>query len=260
MSLKAIHQVFFSPSGTTKQVVNKIAHEFAPNSLEHNLLETKITQTINFNQDDIVIVGMPVFGGRIPKICLPQLENLHGNKTLAIACVVYGNREYDDALLELTDLLKNQGFIVMAAAAFIGQHSIFNQVAANRPDEEDFRKIKKFAKDCLAKIKTHTDNYGVKLKIKRNHPYTDYKKLPFVPIVDNKCNKCGKCAAICPVKTINVNKPNETDENKCITCTACIAICPPKARRFDSCAYHDRSKIFAQTNADRKEPACYFEF
>lgn len=36
---------------------------------------------------------------------------------------VYGNRAYEDALLEMFDIAKDSRFILITASAFIGEHS-----------------------------------------------------------------------------------------------------------------------------------------
>lgn len=62
-----------------------------------------------------------------------------------MAVVVYGNRDYEDALLELHDILSENGFVVVAAGAFVARHSIFPDVAAGRPDRDDLDRMAEFA-------------------------------------------------------------------------------------------------------------------
>ena len=83
--------------------------------------------------------------GRIPTQTLISLNQIKANKTPAIVVCVYGNRDYDDALLELKEVVESNGFTVISAGAFVAQHSIFPQVGQNRPDEKDLTKIKEFA-------------------------------------------------------------------------------------------------------------------
>lgn len=75
-------------------------------------------------------------------------KNLKGSNTLAIIAAVYGNRHYDDALLQMKDILTERGFCVIAAGAFIAEHSVFPSVATRRPDEGDKAAMKKFAAKC----------------------------------------------------------------------------------------------------------------
>ena len=137
--MSKIVKVYFSPSNTTKKVVEQIASNFDDGSETYDLLNFNGEK--EFPQDTIAIVGMPVFAGRIPKSGRERLEKLKGNNTKAIAIANYGNAHVTDALLELIDLLKENNFDVIAAATTISHHSIFDGVALGRPDSADIEKI-----------------------------------------------------------------------------------------------------------------------
>ncbi len=261
---KKVSCIYFSPSGTTKQVVQKISNCFGSDCFgseakvkEYDLLQDRITEPLNFSSDDLVIIGMPVFAGRIPEVCLKQLSCFKGNNTFAVICVAYGNREYDDALLELYDIAEGQGFAVLAAGAFVTQHSIFKNVGTGRPDESDLIKIENFAESCAKKLK-NLDTVGCeKLKVKGNNPYKPYAKIPLKPEVNSKCNRCGACVKICPVKAISSVNPRETDKEKCISCTACISVCTQSARKFPGLFFKLAGFMFGRKNKVRKEPDMY---
>ena len=173
--MSKITNIFFSPSGTTKKVLNQIASNFDEDYEICDLLY--FDDVKEFSSDDIVIVGMPVFAGRIPKRAAMRLSKLTGDNTKAIAVVNYGNAHVTDALLELVDILTENNFNVIAAASTISHHSIFDGVAIGRPDEDDIEKINEFALSVKEKI----ENAGsLESEIPGNRPYVDYKTLPFV--------------------------------------------------------------------------------
>lgn len=145
-----IIKIHFSPSETTKKVVEQVAENFDFESEAYDLLNFDSKK--EFSSEDIAIVGMPVFAGRIPKNGRARLEKLKGDNTKAIAIANYGNAHVTDALLELVDLLNENGFDVIAAATTISHHSIFDGVAIGRPDSEDIAKINEFAGKCKDKI------------------------------------------------------------------------------------------------------------
>ena len=247
-------KVYFSPSSTTKKVVDQIASNFTQEKETYDLLNFDSEK--EFAGDDIVIVGMPVFAGRIPKSGRERLAKLKGDGTKAIAIVNYGNAHVTDSLLELVDLLKENNFNVIAAGSTVSHHSIFSGVAVGRPDEEDIEKINDFALKCQEKIESSA---SLESEIPGNRPYTDYKQLPFVISCDDTlCAFCYDCVSICPEKAIPEDDPIDTDLDSCSRCTACIHICPEDARMFTGEAFEAKKPAFEQANSERKEPEFYW--
>ena len=248
-----ITNIFFSPSGTTKKVLNQIASNFDEDYEICDLLY--FDDVKEFSSDDIVIVGMPVFAGRIPKRAAMRLSKITGDNTKAIAVVNYGNAHVTDALLELVDILTENNFNVIAAASTISHHSIFDGVAIGRPDEDDIEKINEFALSVKEKI----ENAGsLESEIPGNRPYVDYKTLPFVVSCDeSKCVFCLECVGVCPEKAIPDDDPADVDLDLCSRCTSCINICPEDARGFVGEAFEAKKPAFESANSERKEPEFY---
>ena len=249
----SIVEIFFSPSGTSQKVAERMANNFSQEKEICNLLIFKSEKELK--SDDIAVVVMPVFAGRIPKTARERLSKIKGNDTPAIAVVNYGNAHVTDSLLELVDLLKENSFNVIAAASTVSHHSIFGGVAVGRPDDGDLEKIDEFAKNCIEKLES---NEPLKSEIPGNRPYTDYKQLPFeISCDDTLCAFCYDCVSICPEKAIPEDDPIETDLNLCSRCTACISICPEDARKFSGDAFEAKKTAFEEANSERKEPEFY---
>lgn len=253
MDFIRVFNAYFSPSGTTKKIASSISSVISDTVTAVDFLLSPPAETLSFGENDVLVIGMPVFSGRIPQVCVPYIKNLNGNGSPAIAVVVYGNRAYDDSLLELCDLLENQNFRVIGAAAFIGQHSFFNDVAAGRPDNSDFSKIIQFASVCSQKLESF-EGFSGHLNIKGNHPYKPAAYPHIRPKVSSNCTKCGLCAGICPVGAIDIKNIRKTDKNKCISCTACIAVCPSGARAFKGFPFKIANKVFIKKFSARLEP------
>lgn len=248
-----VTKIYFSPSGTTKQVVEQIADNLTQKSETCDLLNFDLEK--EFADDDIAVVGMPVFAGRIPKSGRERLSKLKGNDTPAIAVVNYGNAHVTDSLLELVDLLSENGFNVIAAASTVSHHSIFSGVAAGRPDSSDTEKINEFSKKCMEKIES---GESLESEIPGNRPYTDYKQLPFTVSCDETvCTFCYDCISICPERAIPDDNPVDTDLDLCSRCTACIHICPEDARMFTGEAFEAKKPAFEEANSERKEHEFY---
>ena len=248
--------VYFSASGTTKTVATILADSLGAAKTEFDLLRNRPEQPVILGADTPAVFAVPVFSGRIPSICIDILKQFKGEQTPAIAVVVYGNREYDDALLELTDILKANDFVVVAAAAFVAQHSIFPAVGEGRPDQKDRDAIKEFGQKCKASLEAFTGAETV--AVKGNAPYLTPSAIPLRPAGSSKCTACGTCAALCPTEAISTATPRKSDKTRCISCTACVAACPEKARRFSGFLYSFAGKAFTKQNSLRREPEYFY--
>lgn len=249
----SIVEIFFSPSGTSQKVGDRIAGNFSQEKEICNLLIFNSEKELK--SEDVAVVVMPVFAGRIPKTARERLSKIRGNDTPAIAVVNYGNAHVTDSLLELTDLLRENNFNVIAAASTVSHHSIFDGVAVGRPDDTDMEKIDEFSEKCIKKLES---NESLESEIPGNIPYTDYKQLPFeISCDETVCAFCYDCVSICPEKAIPEDDPIETDLNSCSRCTACISICPEDARKFSGAAFEAKKPDFEKANSERKEPEFY---
>lgn len=248
--MSKVLKIYFSPSATTRKVVNHAAGKISDEYETYDLLN--FSGEKKFSGDDVAVVGMPVFAGRIPKIGRERLSKLKGDNTKAIAIANYGNAHVTDALLELTDLLGENGFDVIAAATTVSHHSIFDGVAVGRPDLDDLKKIDEFSLQCRQKIES---GESLKSEIPGNRPYVDYKKLPFeIACDETKCAFCYDCVSVCPEKAIGDDDPVSTDLDLCSRCTACIHICQENARMFKGAAFEAKKPEFEKANSQRKEP------
>lgn len=223
MTIKKVRYYYFSPTNTTKKVVEKIAEGLGVEMIEENITFIDNNKTSYDNDEDtLVIVGVPVYAGRVPQVILPTLNNIKGTG-LAIPIVVYGNRAYEDALVELEDILKDNGFSILAGGAFIGEHSYSKKVGTNRPDTEDLEIALEFGKKIREKLERNDLSQPT---LPGNRPYKQgMPKLLFTPMANNNCVYCRKCWIVCPVKAIDPRKPDIVEVEKCIHCYACIKIC-----------------------------------
>lgn len=256
MEFEHTNLIYFSPTKTTKKIVENVASQLQKETKHFDLTYSN-TNPINFS-NELVIIGTPVYGGRLPTVAVERLKQLKAENTLAILVAVYGNRDFEDALLELKNLVKELGFTPFAGAVFIGEHSYSTSttpIAQNRPDTLDSNQAKEFAKKIQNKLQilyTSKDD----LEVPGNFPYKDAMPPNTVaPVVNEElCCLCVECIDVCPTEAIYMDECIETTTNLCIRCSACIKTCPQEARVFES----DIVKAIAvklSTNCNqRKEP------
>lgn len=267
-----IRTLYFSPTGTTRKVVLGIAEKLAELSgTDVNLHHCDFTlpavrkNSFSFDSEDLVVAGVPVYAGRVPNLLLKFLETLSGNGAQAVVVVLYGNRDYDDALIEFRDILASRGFRVMAAGAFIGEHSFSTTLGAGRPDARDMA----VAMDFAYKIYGKAGNPGVyPLAVKGHIPYRAHYRprgedgnfvniLKVTPKTGSDCTDCKLCADVCPMGSIDADDVSSV-RGVCIKCGACIKKCPVGARYFDDENYlWHKYELEVDFTHIRREPECF---
>ncbi len=264
-----VKTLYFSATGTTEKIVKELSEclcEKYPSevtSLNFTLPEARAKQAV-FDKNDIVIVGVPVYAGRVPNVLLKYLNTVQGNGALAVAVTVYGNRNYDDALIELTDILEKDDFNVIAAGAFIGEHSFSYTLGKDRPDNNDLVAIHDFAHKLYLKI---ISGILTSVSVTGNKPYRPYyvpKNEAGIPVdirkvtpkTKNSCNNCKICAAVCPMGSIDRDEVAKIT-GICIKCGACIKRCPVQAKYFDDDNYLWHKQELENKFAARREPETF---
>jgi len=258
MELKNIYGLYFSPTGNTENIVSHIAGKLsAMFDINYRLISINKPEqrvlSLNFSKGDIVVFGLPVYAGRVPNLLLPTINKIEGNGAFGVSIVLFGNRNYDDALYELSRIMYNNNFNIVASGAFVGQHSFSTKLAKDRPDSEDINIASKFSTSIYNKVNTIDSQRVVKesqdfmqryFKKKdvlkyfqpkdKNGNKIDIRKV--LPITSEDCNFCGKCIELCPMNAIDVNNPKNII-GICIKCGACVKYCPLHAKSFTDKSY-----------------------
>lgn len=251
MSIATVHAVWFSGTGTTEKTVCRIAHALAVR-LGAQYAEYSYTlpdarkKELTIPAGDLAVVGCPTYAGRVPNLLMPYLRDMvHGAGALAVPVALFGNRNYDDALMELSQLLSGNGFTCVAGAAFVGEHSFSRTLGAGRPDAADETEMDAFSAavadkllrgdttaatmggcDPIRPYYTPRDRHGNPINILKVKPKTDM----------SKCTRCGWCAAHCPMGSIDPADPAQVP-GTCIKCCACVKGCPADAKYYDDPGY-----------------------
>ncbi len=256
--------IYFSPTKTTKKIVDAIAKGIGASQVK--VIDLTFPNPNNSStliiDEGLTIFGVPVYSGRVPKEAVRRLKNLKGANTPAIIVAVYGNREFEDTLVEMRDLVTELGFRPFAAAAFIGEHSYSTPekpIAQNRPDAEDLQLAKSFGSKIGEILKNGTHLNDLK-NLPGNVPYKNLSTRPPVsPItIEVECDKCGICVEVCPTEAIEMKDVMVTDSTACILCSACVKECPTGARVNDSDFIRTISQRLFNNCSVRKEPELFF--
>lgn len=269
MKVNRIYAVYFSPTGTTRTVVTYLAKGIADklkSAVEYwdFTLPEQRGQVPEPGISDLFILGLPVYAGRLPNLMLKYLFSLRGRGAIAIPVVLFGNRSYGNALIELRDLLEETGFNTLAAAAFVGQHSFSGQLAKGRPDAADLALADRFVKTILERIETIQEGDSctpVNVPGRGVPDYGGYYQplgeegkpvaiLKVKPITTADCIHCKRCVAVCPLGSIDLDDVSRIT-GICIKCNACIKACPVHAKRLTDPAYLSHLQYLEATYTER---------
>lgn len=248
--------MYFSPTKTTGKIVTSLVNVLAQRTGKEKVvidltLPGERSKEYVFGPDDVLVFGFPVYGGRMPKLLQETLAKLKSDHSKAIISATYGNREYEDALLEAKDIIQTRGFTVVAACALIGEHSFSRKLAANRPDEKDMASAGRFAQQIADKLAA--GNFQ-EVSVKGKQPYREeMPALPFLPKTKDACTNCLNCVNVCPLGIIDANDPKIVNTG-CIQCCACVKSCPVEAKYFDDENLTKLVTMLENNFMARKEP------
>lgn len=272
MKIDKICALYFSPTGTTHTVVSHLLQcagrqwpEAKKEELDFTLPVNRVSAPV-FQSSDLVFVGLPVYAGRLPNLLLKFLNTFSGGGALAVPIVLFGNRSYGNALLELRDLLENTGFHTVAAAAFVGQHSFSNRLAQGRPDTDDLEKAGLFVRDIAEKVNgllSTESMMPVPVSGEGAPGYGGYYKplddtgntvnmLKVKPVTTAACTGCKRCAEVCPMGAIDFRDVTDIP-GICIKCNACIKVCPVQAKKLVDDSYLGHLRHLENTYTSRSE-------
>ncbi len=279
MQLDRLCVAYFSPTRASMKIARAIADGMRVARREEIDLTTDRGDTPIAVRDAICVAAAPVYGGLVAPVAVRRIARLRAENSVAIPVAVYGNRDYEDALVQLRDLLRAQGFTPLCGAAFVGEHSYSRPgmpVAEGRPDAADLRKAAGFgaqaygsllrqlglrnppaadARDFALRYDDPLESLVTAPAMKGNVPYkAPAPFMPQAPAVNGNCRGCGECAGRCPTGAITMaGGRSATRTDLCTTCCACVKCCPAGGRTFDTPYTAMLHRYFGA----RREPECF---
>lgn len=259
----AVYNIFFSPTKGGATLAAAVANTLATN-LEMEQVQIPLTlpqdrgalTPTTLEKGDIALLTLPVYGGRIPLLVAESLAKLKGQNTPIVLLAVYGNRAVDDALLEMQDMMKAQGFVPVAAAQFPAEHSYTAALATARPDAKDVNTAADFGNQLAQRFAQN--NWQSPLQLPGNFPYKERKQAaPLGPSTTDACIDCMLCAKECPTAAISFEDPRIADPQKCVKCCNCVKVCPTKAKHFGD-ALDPAITWLTENFTQRQEATFYF--
>ena len=247
----SVFEMVFSPTGGTEKVSGLVAGALDGNAVTVDLTDNGLDfGAVSMTKDDVAVISVPSYAGRVPAVAVERLSMVRGNGARVVLVCVYGNRAFEDTLVELEDVAKRAGFRVVAAVAAIAEHSVARQFAAGRPDAQDVAQLAEFAQRIRQKL---LDGDASEPSIPGNRPYKQAGVVGMLPETTEDCVSCGACAAACPVRAIDKDDPRQVNGETCISCMRCISVCPQNARKLDPNKLAAVTQMLSKACVERRE-------
>lgn len=267
---EGVTAIFFSPTGTTRKTVRAFSKAFLGGHDTETVREYDLTRPASREEPvpreitGLLVLGFPVYEERIPVLIRENIESLCGKDTPAVIIAVYGGMGFGISLKEARDILKNNGFHVVGAAACLGEHSFatpYAPLASGRPDAGDLEGVTAFGvrvRDLLADGIPETPYIPGRLPLQaRILPGGSAKLFSKVPVPDPEtCTACGVCVNLCPVGAID-ETTFTTDDEACIRCFSCSNVCPRNARSKEYRNSWLVRRVLNHANRHLPEPAFF---
>lgn len=264
-SITKVWAVYFTGTGNTQKTVCTVAKAAcsklgcAYQEYDFSLPSARAEELV-FAPTDLVVIGTPVYAGRVPNVLLPYLtKNIKGNGAACIPVVTYGNRNFDDGLMELRNLMMANGLTPIAGGAFVGEHSFSTVLGAARPDADDLTLAEQLGERAADKVLAGAIDTAVPVEgedpirpyyTPRDRNANPINILKVKPKTDtDKCINCGLCAQICTMGSIDPQDVTSVT-GICIKCCACVKRCPKGAKYYDDEGYlyhqHELEDLYAR--------------
>ncbi|MFA5636212.1 MAG: EFR1 family ferrodoxin [Anaerovoracaceae bacterium] len=259
--------LYFSPTGTTKKALQTFGKTLSEALNTYPIRELDFTPKKSrekeycFSMEDLVVLGLPVYAGRVPNVLKDFIGSIRGDGAKGVAITLFGNRSFDDALVELKERMKENGFHVLGAGAFVGEHSFSQILGKDRPLAADLKQLEEFALAVAAKIKE--DNPTADFSVPGELPLRPYyipknmegepvNFLKAKPLTSSACTDCKLCVELCPMNSINYEDTSKIP-GICIKCSACIKFCPVGAKYFEDAGFLSHKQQIETTFIEPKE-------
>lgn len=245
-----LYRILFSPTGGTRRVVEALSVAWEGEWQEIDLTLPAVSERGAVpGADDVALVGVPSYSGRVPAVALERLRTMQAHGTRAVLVCAYGNRAYEDTLIELADALCEAGFRVVGAVAAVAEHSIARCYGAGRPDARDCQELADYSNRLWQALGSGTTAVP---SLPGHRPYRRVSAVGLVPRPTAECTRCGVCAARCPVQAIDPERVDKVNRSRCISCMRCVSVCPHGARRVNRALLFVVRRLLRRACATRK--------
>jgi flavodoxin/ferredoxin len=268
--------LYFSATGNTARIAKVIEEKLKEEGATVTMAEitpfAERQRKIDFEPYQAVVFGAPVHSRRAPRAMRDWLRTLDGQGKKCSMYFTYGGFGVHPAHYSTREILKEQNFIVVSSAEFLGAHT-FNlggwRALGGRPNELDFEVARNYVELIYKRFTGEDDSIlGELEKTEYTEEQLDsaeksrFKVITQLPTRGGKeCSMCLNCEELCPTGAINAES-GEADKEKCITCLACVSNCPEEVLEINDTSKSwsmklDMEKVTEESIKEQKSKIYY---
>lgn len=234
---------YFSGTGNTMWVANKIKENFKSYGIDISLINMESEKPINIKCYDFMIIGSVVYSGLEPKIVNDFLKKLPDTKK-RIKTIVYSTQasKSSSAILSMAKKLTQKGYDIVIQSAIRmpnDRYFILGKKSSLEEEKEilgrSSEKIKELTKLFIENKRLKECNSKIKMSFGRIYGKFLRNSLPKLSkniTASKECIKCGLCLRNCPKSNITFENGRAVFHSKCMLCLRCIYVCPINAIRY----------------------------
>jgi len=239
--------LYFSATGNTAKIAKVIEEKFKEEGVRVTMSDItplgERQRKIDFEPYQAVVFGAPIHSCRAPRAVRDWLRTLDGQGKKCSMFFTYGGFGVHPTHYSTREILKEQNFIAVSSAEFLGAHT-FNlggwRALGDRPNELDFEVAKDYVELTCKRFTGEDDRIlGELEKTEHTEEQLDsietlrFKVLTQLPTRGGKeCSMCLDCEELCPTGAMEAES-GEADKEKCIACLACVSSCPEKVLKIN---------------------------
>ena len=230
---------YFSGTGTTRYVAEKLELELAKQQVQADIFDIAKTGASSVTLDDFDAIGVayPVHAFNAPKIVIDfarRLPETQGMEAFIISVPAeYHVLNFDSSKL-LISILRQKGFKVFYDKPFIMPCNFiikYDEAKVNELLSQANAEIPPAARDIIDRVslqqpssrKSRFAAWAGRLE------WRGAKSMGKYYYANEKCSNCGLCIYNCPNQNIRAGEKSAQFKRQCGLCMRCLYLCPKKA-------------------------------
>lgn len=232
---------FFSGTGNTFLVVNKICETFEKKGIKVNIHKIENSDPDKINTEHTIGLGFPVAELSTYDFVWKFVKSLPKTSIDTDIFMVDTMAGFSGGIVgQIREIVKKKGYNPIGAKEIVMPPNFLyleSEEACKNKVEKGLVKAENYAEDLMdgiskwGRIPILCDSmYIFSMFLLKLTEMKLNQKLLYLNVDKEKCNKCGTCVELCPIDNIRIGNDEYPDNlMHCVYCLRCTSFCPKRA-------------------------------